>query len=73
MKNNTLMVVDYLEKNRDKQLTAADVANKLGLTKRQVDGIFTAELQKKGRGKRILAQRVEGDVYVNVKYLTLLD
>ena len=41
MKENTRKVFDYLKDNADKDLTAADVAEVLGLEKRQVDGIFT--------------------------------
>lgn len=40
MKENTRKVFDYLKDNTDKDLTAADVAEALGLEKRQVDGIL---------------------------------
>ena len=52
MKPNTRLVFDYLKGNTDKDLTAADVAEALGLEKRQVDGIFTSALQRKSYGVR---------------------
>ena len=64
MKENTRKVFDYLKDNTDKDLTAADVAEALGLEKRQVDGIFTSALQRKGYGVREPAV---------VKYLRLTD
>ena len=59
---------------KNKNVTAEDVALATGLTKRQVDGIFTAAIQKKGFGNRVPAQvKTDDDKYVNVKYLTLSD
>lgn len=74
MKDSTKKVFEYLQKSKNKNVTAADVALATGLEKKQVDGIFTAAIQKKGFGSRILAQ-VKGDDgnYINVKYLTLSD
>lgn len=42
MKENSKVVLKYLQDNVGKDLTAADVAEALGLEKRSVDGIFTA-------------------------------
>lgn len=52
MKENTKKVIQYLKDNVDKDLTSGDVAEALGLNKRQVDGIFTSALQKKNYGVR---------------------
>ena len=52
MKENTRKVFEYLRENDGENLTAADVAEALGLEKRQVDGIFTSALQRKGYGIR---------------------
>ena len=42
MKENSKNVLNYLKNNNGVNLTAADVAEALGLEKRQVDGIFTS-------------------------------
>ena len=74
MTSNTKTVFEYLRKMKDKQVTAEDVAIATGLTKKQVDGIFTAAIQKKGFGDRVPAQIKGNDnKYINVKYLTLSD
>ena len=74
MKDSTKQVFEYLKKMKDKNVTAADVALATGLTKRQVDGIFTAAIQRKGFGDRVPAQVKDADGnYINVKYLTLSD
>lgn len=74
MKENTRKVFDYLKDNTDKDLTAADVAEALGLEKRQVDGIFTSALQRKGYGVREPAEveLIDGS-HQKVKYLRLTD
>lgn len=72
MKENTRKVFDYLKDNTDKDLTAADVAEALGLEKRQVDGIFTSALQRKGYGVRELVEVELADgSHQKVKYLSL--
>ena len=74
MKDSTKTVFEYLKKMKDKQVTAADVAVATGLTKKQVDGIFTAAIQRKGFGTRVPAQiKGDDDKYIDVKYLTLSD
>lgn len=74
MKENTRKVFDYLKDNTDKDLTAADVAEALGLEKRQVDGIFTSALQRKGYGVREPAEVELADgSHQKVKYLCLTD
>lgn len=70
MKENTRKVLDYLKDSQGSDVTAAMVAQELGLEKRSVDGSFTSFV-KKGLGVREEAQVLEGDKYVNVKYLRL--
>ena len=72
MKENTRKVLDYLKENNDSNLTAADVAEALGLEKREVDGIFTSAFQRKGYGERIPDEvALEDGSHQKVKYLRL--
>lgn len=74
MKENTRKVLDYLKENNGSDLTAADVAEALGLEKRQVDGIFTSAFQRKGLGVREPAEVTLPDGnHQKVKYLRLTD
>jgi len=74
MKDSTRTVFEYLKKMKNKNVTAAEVAVATGLTKKQVDGIFTAAIQRKGFGSRVPAQvKGDDDKYIDVKYLTLSD
>lgn len=74
MKENTRKVFEFLKAHNDEDLTAADVAEALGLEKRQVDGIFTSALQRKQLGERIPAEREEEDgSHTKIKLLKLTD
>ena len=73
MKDNTKLVINYLKANRDKKLTACDVAMAVNLTPRQVNAIFTMALQKQGLGVREDGQIRKDDKYIDVKYLVLTD
>ena len=74
MKENTRKVFDYLKDNTDKDLTAADVAEALGLEKRQVYCIFTSVLQRKDYGVREPAEvELDDGSHQKVKYLRLTD
>lgn len=74
MKENTKNVLNYLKAHNDDNLTAAEVAEALDLEKRQVDGIFTSALQRKGYGERIPAEREEADgSHTKIKILHLTD
>lgn len=44
MKENSKKVFSYLKEVNGAEVTAADVAEALGLEKRQVDGIFTSAI-----------------------------
>ena len=56
MKENSKKVLNYLKEVNGSNVTAADVAEALGLEKRSVDGIFTSAIQRKGYGERIPAE-----------------
>ena len=72
MKENSKMVLNYLKEVNGQQVTAADVAEALGLEKRQVDGIFTSAIQRKGLGVRTPAEvEVEDGTHKSVKFLSL--
>lgn len=73
MKENTRKIFDYLKENDGKDLTAADVAEALGMEKRSVDGSFTS-FQKKGLGVREPAEVENADgSHSKVKYLRLTE
>ncbi len=74
MKPNTKKVFEYLKENKGVALTAADVAEALGLEKRQIDGIFTSAIQRKGYGVRTPAEiELEDGSHKQVKFLSLTD
>lgn len=74
MKESTKRVFEYLKENDGNDLTAADVAEALGLEKRQVDGIFTSAIQRKGYGVREPAERELADGnHEKVKFLRLTE
>lgn len=74
MKQNSKMVLNYLKEVNGTNVTAADVAEALGLEKRQVDGIFTSAIQRKGLGTRIPAEiELEDGSHKAIKLLTLTD
>ena len=71
MKENSKKVLNYLKEINGEQVTAADVAEALGLEKRQVDGIFTA-IQRKSYGVRTPAEiELEDGTHKAVKFLSL--
>ena len=74
MKENSKNVLNYLKQINGADVTAADVADALGLEKRQVDGIFTSALQRKGLGIRVPAEvELEDGSHKQVKFLRLTD
>lgn len=74
MKVNTKTVIDYLQGIGDANVTAADVADAVGLEKRQVDGIFTSAVQRKGYGVRVPAEIELADgTHKQVKFLKLTE
>lgn len=72
MKENSVRVLNYLKEINGQKVTAADVAEALGLEKRSVDGIFTSAIQRKGLGVRTPADvELEDGTKKQVKYLSL--
>ena len=72
MKENSIKVLNYLKENSGASVTAADVAEALGLEKRSVDGIFTSAIQRKGLGVRTPAEiELEDGTHRSVKFLSL--
>lgn len=63
MKEDSLKVFNYLKEMNGRVVTAADVANALGFDTKQVNGIFTSAIQKKGLGVRALVLTDEGMSY----------
>lgn len=74
MSDNSKKVLNYMKEVNGADVTAADVAAALGLEKRQVDGIFTSAIQRKGYGVRIPAEvELEDGSHKPVKFLKLTD
>lgn len=74
MKENSKKVLNYLKELNGANVTAADVAAALGLEKRQVDGIFTSAIQRKGYGVRVPDEiELEDGTHKAIKFLRLTD
>ena len=72
MKENSKKVLNYLKEVNGSNVTAADVAEALGLEKRSVDGIFTSAIQRKGLGVRTAAEiKLDYGTHKAVKFLSL--
>ena len=52
----SLVVLNYLKSINGANVTAADIAEALGMEKKSVDGIVTSGLQRKGLTERVPAQ-----------------
>lgn len=74
MKENSKKVLEYLKTINGQDVTAADVAEALGLEKRSVDGIFTSAIQRKGLGIRTPAEvELDDGTHKAVKFLSLTE
>ena len=74
MKPNTKIVFEYLQSIGDANVTSGDVAEAVGLEKRQVDGIFTSAIQRKGYGIRVPAEvELPDGSHKAVKFLKLTE
>jgi hypothetical protein len=72
MKENSKNVLNYLKGLNGANVTSGDVADVLGLEKRQVDGIFTSAIQRKGLGIRVPAEvELDDGSHKAVKFLQL--
>jgi Mn-dependent DtxR family transcriptional regulator len=74
----SLVVLNYLKSINGANVTAADIAEALGMEKKSVDGIVTSGLQRKGLTERVPAQVEVTDEdgntkYVDVKFIKLTD
>ena len=75
----SLVVLNYLKEIGDANVTAADIAEALGLEKKTVDGVVTAGLiRNKNLAERVPAQieveDAEGNkTYKDVKFIKLTD
>ena len=73
MKENTRKIFDYVKEHNGQDITAADVAEALGLETRSVNGSFTS-FTKKGWGIRKEAEiELPDKTHKKVKYLHLTD
>lgn len=74
MKPNTKTVIDYLQAHVDEDFTAADLAEKLDIPVKSINGIFTSAIQRKGYGFReeVEVEAADG-THNKVKYLRLTD
>lgn len=76
LSENGLKVWSYLKEIGDANVTAADIAEALGLEVKTVNGVVTAGLQRKGYSERVEAQieveDEEGNTsYKDVKFIKL--
>ena len=72
MKPATAQVIRYLQEHNNENLTSDDIAEALGMTKKQVDGAFTMSVQKRDLGSRIPAEiTLEDGSKKSVKWLRL--
>lgn len=68
MTANSKAILNYMKENHGKQMTAAQIADALGMEKKTVDGAFTSFVRKE-IGSRV-EDTVEGDVEVKVLSIT---
>ena len=64
----SLVVLNYLKDHQGENMTAADIAEALGMEKKSVDGVVTSGLQRKGYAERIPAQIEVTDEEGNAKF-----
>ena len=66
----SLIVLDHLQKHDGENMTAADIADALGMEKKSVDGIVTSGLQRKGYAERIPAEiELEDGTHKSIKFI----
>lgn len=75
MSVNTIDIIGFLQVNKDKNFTAAEIADQMGLSTQTVNGAFTAGIQRKGYGVRIENEIFDEETnrHKVVKYLKLND
>jgi len=70
LKENSLLVYNYVKEHQAENITADDIAEALGLTSRQVNGIVTMAFQRHkdaDKNEVPLMVRVSGDPYTDDK------
>lgn len=72
MSEKTQSVLNYLKGINGANVTAADIADALGMEKKSVDGIVTSGLQRKGLAERVPAEIELADgTHKSVKFIKL--
>lgn len=67
---NSLTVLNYLKENAGEKMTAADIAEALGMEVKSVNGIVTSGLQRKGYAERIPAEiELEDGTHKAIKFI----
>lgn len=66
MTEKTKLVLKYLQDSDREDITASEIAMAYGMTTRQVDGIFTAAIQRPALGSRVPDRKSP-----KIKYLVL--
>jgi hypothetical protein len=66
-----LVVLNYLKENKDSNVTAADIADALGMEKKSVDGVVTGGLvRNRGLAERIPAEiELEDGTHKAIKFI----
>lgn len=71
---NSLKILEFLKQNNDKNMTAQDIADALGMPKKTVDGAFTSAIQRKDKGFRVEKEvEMPDGLHKIVKFLHLND
>lgn len=74
LKENSRLVLDYVKAHDGENFTANDIAEALGLTAKQVNGIVTSAFQRKELMQRVEAEvEVEDGKHKTVKFIQLTD
>lgn len=59
MKESTKTIFQFLKDHQDPPMTAAEVAEALGVSVQSVNGTFTMAIQRKGLGDRMVVEGAE--------------
>lgn len=74
LKENSRLVFDYVKAHDGEDFTANDIAEALGLSPKQVNGIVTSAFQRKELMKRVEAEiEVEEGKHKTVKFIQLTE
>ena len=77
LSENSKKVYEYVKEMDGENITAADIADALGLSTKSVNGIVTLAFQKKGLMVRVPAQiqinDADGTKYKDVKFIKLTE